>query len=159
MQDIAGCRIIVANVKEQDDVVASLKKIFPNATVVDRREKPSFGYRAVHLTPKVRGLPVEIQVRSLLQHRWAEFSEKLADRVGSELKYGGGPSSAREALEQSSKLIASHEVQTREMFDILRDAEGIEDADLRQRLEKLEVAHNARSEEIGSYLANAAAQL
>src|SRR5207245_92963 len=69
MQDIAGCRIIVANVKEQDDVVASLKKIFPNATVVDRREKPSFGYRAVHLIPKVRGLPVEIQVRSLLQHR------------------------------------------------------------------------------------------
>jgi putative GTP pyrophosphokinase len=162
IQDIAGCRIVVANVKEQDDAVASLRKIFPGATVIDRRKRPSFGYRAVHLIPKIDEVPVEIQVRTLLQHRWAEFSEKLADRFGSELKYGGGDSVPQETLGESSKLIASHEAQEREMFDTLYDAEQIGDripAEVRERLAELQGMLNARSQQIGAFLSDAVARL
>jgi ppGpp synthetase/RelA/SpoT-type nucleotidyltranferase len=34
---------------------------------------------------------VEIQVRILMQHWWAELSEKLSDTIDPEIKYGGGP--------------------------------------------------------------------
>ncbi len=162
IQDIAGCRIVVANVKEQDDAVASLKKAFPGVTILDRRKQPSFGYRAVHLIPKIGGVPVEIQVRTLLQHRWAEFSEKLADRFGSVLKYGGGQSVPKKILEESSKLIANHETQEREMFDTLHDAEQVGDripAEVRERLAELQGILSTRSQQIGAFLSDAVARL
>src|SRR5262245_55602894 len=37
VQDIAGCRIVVSDVIEQDRVVQSLAHAFPEADVVDRR--------------------------------------------------------------------------------------------------------------------------
>ena len=52
------------------------------------------------------GLPVEIQVRTQLQHVWAELSEKLADRYGMDVKYGGGPEAIYAHLAPASDLIA-----------------------------------------------------
>jgi putative GTP pyrophosphokinase len=91
MQDIAGCRLIVQNVIEQNRIVRKLRRRFQAATVIDRRKKPSHGYRAVHVIVTVSGKAIEIQVRSRLQHLWAEVSERLSDSVGAGLKYGGGP--------------------------------------------------------------------
>src|SRR5256885_3801831 len=79
IQDIAGCRIIVADIIKQDEVVQSLKNLFGNVTVVDRRQQPSHGYRAVHVIIKHQGKLIEIQVRTALQHLWAELSEKFSD--------------------------------------------------------------------------------
>lgn len=73
IQDIAGCRIIVVNAVRQDQVVAFLKTDFPEAAVIDRRVSPSYGYRAAHIIAEVSGKPIEIQVRSSLQHLWAEL--------------------------------------------------------------------------------------
>jgi putative GTP pyrophosphokinase len=53
MQDIAGCRVVVTGVPEQDRVVASSLAVFPRATVDDRRNEPRFGYRAVHVIPRI----------------------------------------------------------------------------------------------------------
>src|SRR5207249_2143742 len=53
MQDIAGCRLIVADVREQDRLVDGLKRLFPEHTVIDRRRHPSHGYRAVHVIAEV----------------------------------------------------------------------------------------------------------
>ncbi len=89
IQDIAGCRLIVPTRDEQDEVVHRLLSIFPGAQLDDRRQKPSYGYRAVHVIPFVDGQPIEIQVRSRYQDLWAELSEKLADLYGSDVKYGG----------------------------------------------------------------------
>jgi ppGpp synthetase/RelA/SpoT-type nucleotidyltranferase len=38
----------------------------------DRREKPSHGYRAVHVIPRVDAHSIEIQVRTPLQDIWAQ---------------------------------------------------------------------------------------
>src|SRR5262245_850816 len=90
MQDIAGCRIVVEGVMAQEETILLLRREFPAAKVSDRRLNPSHGYRAVHLIVTIREKPVEIQIRTKLQHLWAEYSEKCADVVDPALKYGGG---------------------------------------------------------------------
>ncbi|MBD0327118.1 MAG: hypothetical protein ICV68_11840, partial [Pyrinomonadaceae bacterium] len=98
IQDIAGCRLIVQDIAEQESVVQSLKSFFENTTIIDRREKPSHGYRAVHIIVKHSGKLIEIQVRTSLQHMWAELSEKYSDVVNPAIKYGGGDESIQELL-------------------------------------------------------------
>lgn len=105
MQDIAGCRLVVADIVDQNPVVESLTKVFPNLTVVDRREVPSHGYRAVHVIVEVKDKLVEIQVRTSLQHLWAELSEKLSDVIDPAIKYGGGDESFVKLLASESELI------------------------------------------------------
>jgi len=109
VQDIAGCRVVVGEVPEQERVVASLAEIFPGASLIDRRVTPSYGYRAVHIVVEVSGRMVEIQVRTTFQHIWAEISEKYADLYGSEIKYGGGAKGIRRILDRMSVLIAKFE--------------------------------------------------
>lgn len=109
VQDISGCRIVVPDVREQDRVVDSLVNLFPLARVTDRRRKPSYGYRAVHVVVEVLGKPVEIQVRTMFQHIWGEISEKYADLYGSEIKYGSGSRVIRRTLKRMSDSIAGYE--------------------------------------------------
>jgi ppGpp synthetase/RelA/SpoT-type nucleotidyltranferase len=109
MQDIAGCRVVVDNILVQDQVVERLKSALPKAIVVDRRKQPSFGYRAMHVIVTARNKPVEIQVRTELQHLWAQFSEKLSDVRDPGIKYGGGGTEIQQTLSSISTLIASLE--------------------------------------------------
>lgn len=110
VQDIAGCRVIVSDILEQDRVVGSLLfGAFNDARIVDRREEPSYGYRAVHIVVEMFGKVVEIQVRTTFQHMWAEISEKYADLYGSDVKYGGGTEDIRRVLETLSKYVATYE--------------------------------------------------
>jgi putative GTP pyrophosphokinase len=64
IQDIAGCRLIVDSISTQDKVTAQLKKLFDKTIIVDRREHPSHGYRAVHVIVDYRGKLIEIQLRA-----------------------------------------------------------------------------------------------
>lgn len=108
MQDIAGCRVVVPDITAQSRLVSRLETMF-DVTIIDRRAKPSHGYRAVHVIARRSGLPVEIQLRTDLQHVWAELSEKLADTFGISLKYGGGPKDVRNILDDYANLIAKFE--------------------------------------------------
>jgi len=109
VQDIAGCRVVVQDVAAQDSAVAQLKARLPNAVVVDRRKQPSHGYRAVHIIATAKGKPVEIQVRTELQHLWAQLSEKLSDLIDPAIKYGGGTPEARAVMSMGSEHIAELE--------------------------------------------------
>jgi len=109
VQDIAGCRLIVANVRAQDRAIQRLRHAFSNPIIVDRRTNPSHGYRAVHVITRISKHLIEIQVRSTLQHLWAEFSERLADRVDAGIKYGIGNEQVREVLSQASETVAEFE--------------------------------------------------
>lgn len=109
IQDIAGCRLIVTDIADQERVVQSLKNLFENATLVDRRQQPSHGYRAVHVIAKCRGKLIEIQVRTSLQHLWAELSEKYSDIRDPAIKYGGGDEEIQKILTSTSLTFAQEE--------------------------------------------------
>ena len=85
--------------------MTALQQAFPGAKLVDRRERPSHGYRAVHLIVRSHGKLVEIQVRTWLQDLWAQLSEKLADEFDPAIKYGGGPEQHRADLADMAELI------------------------------------------------------
>ena len=105
IQDIAGCRLIVADIADQEFVIQSLSQLFEYVTVIDRRQQPSHGYRAVHVIVSCRGKVIEIQVRTALQHLWAELSEKYSDVEDPAIKYGGGSESSRSILSVASEAI------------------------------------------------------
>jgi ppGpp synthetase/RelA/SpoT-type nucleotidyltranferase len=120
MQDISGCRLVVSGIAEQEQVVASIVEIFPGSLVVDRREKPSHGYRAVHVIALMDSRSVEIQIRTALQQLWAELSEKLADLVDPAIKYGGGEEHFKQLLATGSEGIAEHESRESQVLDMQR---------------------------------------
>lgn len=84
IHDVAGARIVIdGNRREQDQVAERIMEAFaecPKAPeLIDRREKPSHGYRAVHIVVYEDSIPVEIQIRTKLQDTWAQITEKLGD--------------------------------------------------------------------------------
>jgi putative GTP pyrophosphokinase len=109
MQDIAGCRVVVDNMFDQERVINDLKARWQDALVYDRRIKPSHGYRAVHLVVTIKEHPVEIQVRTSVQHSWASATEKLSDVFHPDIKYGGGPGPLQKELIAISQTCASFE--------------------------------------------------
>jgi hypothetical protein len=96
IQDLAGMRLIGDFGRSgQDQLVADLVELFADEKktprVTDRRLDPRSGYRAVHVVVFPNGIPVEIQVRTQWQHDWADFYERLGDRFGRAIRYGGHP--------------------------------------------------------------------
>lgn len=124
IQDIAGCRLVVPDASAQEQTVDQLRGALAQVSVVDRRSNPSHGYRAVHVIAIADGKPIEIQVRTLLQHLWAEFSEKLADVIDPAIKYGGGPESAKKLLSVSSESVK--QLEELELMPVSADPQQIE---------------------------------
>jgi ppGpp synthetase/RelA/SpoT-type nucleotidyltranferase len=96
MQDLAGIRVVGdVDRRQQDQLYDLLTVEFTNESAapkrVDRRENPSFGYRALHVIVFPGGMPVEIQIRTIGQQLWANLSENLADAWGRQIRYGGEP--------------------------------------------------------------------
>lgn len=134
VQDIAGCRIIVDDVVEQDATIHALLGEFGPAIVTDRRGNPSHGYRAVHVIPRISTKLVEIQVRTLLQHVWAELSEKLSDLFDPQIKYGGGSEELQRMLMLESSMLATIEELESDVAILIRTHEDEKVLDLRGRI-------------------------
>jgi putative GTP pyrophosphokinase len=145
MQDIAGCRLVVRDVSAQDEVVERLKSALREAVIIDRRKQPRYGYRAVHIIATARGKAIEVQVRTELQHLWAQLSEKLSDVLDPTIKYGGGSPVVRDVLSGSSDNVAeleANELQLAEAEVLLGQAQrkgnahGLQEQllDMRERL-------------------------
>lgn len=114
MQDIAGARVVAdVSLNGQDALVAAIQAAWSGA-IVDRRDNPSHGYRAVHVVAVVRGHPVEIQIRTPLQDLWAQIMERVGDRWGRGVRYGVPPEDPRQAtavrtLISMADMLAAHE--------------------------------------------------
>jgi putative GTP pyrophosphokinase len=117
MQDIVGCRIIVNTVVDQDDLARRLALRFSGARLIDRRLKPSYGYRAVHFVIRWSDSPYEVQVRTKLQHAWAEVVERLSDRAVPDLKYGKFDGSVSAYVLALSRVIQEVELVERQTAD------------------------------------------
>jgi putative GTP pyrophosphokinase len=140
IQDIAGCRLTVADIAEQNSVVQSLTNLFEKTTIVDRRQRPSHGYRAVHVIVHSLDKMIEIQVRTSLQHLWAELSEKLSDIIDPAIKYGAGGERVRAFLADMSAIVIGIESSETELADLkvlLSSKDNVTD-DIQQKVIRLE---------------------
>lgn len=103
IQDIAGVRIVQdMDLLEQDELVADLTRELRQSRVVDRRARPMHGYRAVHVVARIGRCSIEIQVRTRSQHLWAEVVERLGDRWGRDIRYGGEPAGSAKTVAGST---------------------------------------------------------
>lgn len=94
LQDIGGCRIIVNSNRDVDDLVEfiknqmSLDENFKLQRITDYRGRGRdiTGYRSVHLILMIEDRVLELQVRSRIQHYWAESIERTSVIYGHHLK-------------------------------------------------------------------------
>jgi ppGpp synthetase/RelA/SpoT-type nucleotidyltranferase len=128
IQDLAGLRIVIDGTRlDQDELEREIRNALEIVDRDDRRKDDQYGYRALHLVARVDGCLVEIQIRTRLQHGWAEVFEKLADAVGREIRYGMEPSTELgvtvvERLRQLSETIARVEAQQGSVAASVRQA-------------------------------------
>ena len=91
LQDIGGCRIIVADNRDVDRLAKFLAEklsVTAKLKATDYREKgrDDTGYRALHLIFTRDSVSLELQVRSQVQHYWAESIERTSVVYGHHLK-------------------------------------------------------------------------
>lgn len=124
MQDIGGARVVVAGVKEVKQLQAEYKQNGRFSHELkdedDYIEKPKpDGYRGVHLiyrynntlarnaqAEKYKGLYIELQIRSYLQHTWATAVETVGTLKNESIKTGKGNREWREFFELISSAFA-----------------------------------------------------
>lgn len=114
MQDIAGCRIVLANLNEVWRVRELIYQYFNVVRESDYITAPkSSGYRGIHLvvTDVIPActFPVEIQLRTSMMHQWAVTVEHLASHSGYDLKRGEGPRVILDVLASLSLILAEQE--------------------------------------------------
>ena len=99
LEDIGGCRAVLANADEQEAVRAHLERTWSDI-VVRRRdyiaEPNDTGYRALHFVIEKYDRRIEVQLRTIGQQRWANAIEAADSRLGLTLKDGVGPASMLE---------------------------------------------------------------
>ncbi len=117
LQDIGGCRIIVNSNKDVDQALAIIKAKIARegqriVRITDYRQKgrDDSGYRALHIIVDKSGYKLELQIRSNIQHYWAENIERTSVVYGHYLKEGEGD----QYVIQYFKLLS----------DLLHDVEG-----------------------------------
>lgn len=101
LQDVGGCRIIVEKNGDVDKLLKFLEaKVEQQSDLIidgtrDYREKgrDDTGYRSVHLILKRAGFKLELQIRSRIQHYWAESIERTSVIYGYHLKEKEGDAS------------------------------------------------------------------
>lgn len=94
LQDIGGCRIIVETNKGVDNLIEFISRNISGSQkyrllrITDYRERgrDKTGYRAAHLILEREGKTLELQVRSRIQHYWAESIERTSVIYGHYLK-------------------------------------------------------------------------
>ncbi len=94
LQDIGGLRIIVNQNSDVDRLVDYIQKILKQQSavsikkIVNYREKgrDDSGYRATHVILEREGVVLELQIRSRIQHYWAELIERTSVIYGHHLK-------------------------------------------------------------------------
>lgn len=98
MRDIGGCRAIFENNEKIDEVADLIRtkarryKYFSIVSEADYRVngRVESGYRALHITVERNGFQIEIQLRSRIQHYWAEAIERTSVLCETSLKEGEG---------------------------------------------------------------------
>lgn len=94
MEDIGGCRAILPGGKPEIEGV--LRRMEKNRWTIKRfrdyiADPKETGYRAIHVVVQRDERPIEVQLRTPNQHRWAANVERAGAMIGFDLKDGVGP--------------------------------------------------------------------
>jgi len=110
MQDIGGCRAVVADLDELRRVERRLKKNRPPVAVYDYVASPRpSGYRSVHVVITYDDRLIEVQLRTQVMHSWAIAVERLGGRRSEDLKSGEGPQEVLDFFGAVSEAMAVEE--------------------------------------------------
>jgi putative GTP pyrophosphokinase len=114
MHDIGGCRAVVEDERTLRTIADRLREA-PGWHITREydyiADPKDDGYRALHLIEKRHGCQIEVQLRTFIQHAWAELIESFdrSQRLGVELKVGRGPEGLREYYRLGADLMAARE--------------------------------------------------
>jgi len=119
LQDIGGCRIIFESNDDIDDFITLMSsklikgRYFSIERIVDYREKgrDDSGYRAVHIIAEKDKTKLEIQIRSRIQHYWAESIERTSVVYGYYLKELEGNEVVLDYFKVTSNIF--HEIESK----------------------------------------------
>lgn len=146
MQDLAGARVILSNIKDVEVVSNYLKnKVYKQVgknNFLLIREKDYIkdpkidGYRSIHQVFRYQGknnselkdYEIELQIRTILQHQWATSVEIIDSIKQQSLKSGGGDNHYKKFFKLSSKLIEYIELK-KDLKDISKNIEEIKKLD------------------------------
>jgi len=113
MHDIAGARAVLLS-QEAVDVVLQRLRRQRRWELLDRtwdyvaHPKPD-GYRAKHIVARKDGVLIEIQLRTAIQHTWAELVESLDRERGLQLKAGRADPEVAAVLSRAGAVFAELE--------------------------------------------------
>ncbi|MEZ2120965.1 MULTISPECIES: GTP pyrophosphokinase family protein [unclassified Corynebacterium] len=133
IHDILGVRVTVYHSTEIPQVISVLREAFTVHRSVDKtaetRVSGSFGYGSHHLIVSVdgtsdtaseltdyAGLRFEVQVRTVLQHAWAEFEH--------DIRYKGGGQSLDPRVDRAFTLTAGLIELADQQFDLIASIQG-----------------------------------
>lgn len=125
MDDVAGCRVIFGTIRQLRQFRQSLHRARfkherkNDADKYDYIKRPkSSGYRGVHdvysydvnsdAGKNFKGLLVEIQYRTLIQHAWATAVEVIGHITDSDPKFDRGDERYLTAMAYASEILARH---------------------------------------------------
>jgi putative GTP pyrophosphokinase len=110
MHDIGGVRAVVPSLRE---VLAVRRRLLKSWTIRKERDYVSTpkrdGYRALHLIVDRWGLPIEVQLRTVLQDEWANAVEDAGRAQGVAFKFGQGTDRDKLLFSALSEVIAGFE--------------------------------------------------
>lgn len=115
MQDIGGCRVVFLDQATVDRTIDRLEERARRGTWDIARisdyvaAERADGYRAKHVIVKKLDVEVEIQLRTLHQHNWAELVEELDKATGLGLKQHRAPDWAVAAVAAASAQMRQYE--------------------------------------------------
>lgn len=127
MDDVAGCRLIFETLDDLTDFRTSMHKARFRHLLKNEESKYNYiktpkgtGYRGIHDVyeydvnstsgESLRGLLVEIQYRTLIQHSWATAVEVIGLITKSQPKFERGDSRYTKAMSYASEILArAHE--------------------------------------------------
>ncbi|MDE0375376.1 MAG: RelA/SpoT domain-containing protein [bacterium] len=112
MQDIGGCRAVLATQEQVQQVVKrfcrnSLRRNKQADKIRDYVASPkSSGYRAIHIYTRYHDRRIEVQLRTREQDSWAKVVELLTSMTGIDFKNGDGPDKVHELLRELSAVLS-----------------------------------------------------
>jgi len=130
MNDVAGCRGVLPNQAAVDYVIERLQgqrrwQLVPRTWDYVAEPKPD-GYRAKHLVAIKEGLRIEIQLRTIGQHQWANFVERIDRERGTRAKFGEADTTLTARLASAAETMSAYERGEASVVELITELASVE---------------------------------